>query len=137
LVPNYYELDDFQVRTPTDIIGQHIHLVKFDVTASDGAANGWNYESGTFGPKEVRDRIHAITNLGGLYGFDPQTGFVSLDKAKQKAVAVWPNKYASPPRGTVGDSENGLFGKPPPNQNWDGAMTTIYRWAIDPLLDWQ
>src|SRR5262249_23474135 len=35
------------------------------------------------------------------------------------------------------DSENGLFGKPPPNQNWDGAMTTIYRWAIDPLLDWQ
>src|SRR5205085_162446 len=29
LVPSYYELDDFQVRTPTDIIGQHIHLVKF------------------------------------------------------------------------------------------------------------
>jgi hypothetical protein len=24
LVPNYYELDDFQVRTPTDILGQHI-----------------------------------------------------------------------------------------------------------------
>ena len=37
LVPDYYELDDFQVRTPTDIIGQHIHLVKFDVTSSDGA----------------------------------------------------------------------------------------------------
>ena len=32
LVPNYYELDDFQVRTPTDILGQHIHLVKFDVS---------------------------------------------------------------------------------------------------------
>jgi len=28
LVPSYYELDDYQVRTPTDIIGQHIHLVK-------------------------------------------------------------------------------------------------------------
>ena len=47
LVPNYYELDDFQVRTPTDILGQHIHLVKFDVTSSDGAGNGFNYEDGT------------------------------------------------------------------------------------------
>jgi hypothetical protein len=68
LVPNYYELDDFQVRTPTDVIGQHIHLVKFDVTASDGAANGYNYEDGTFGPREVRDRIHAISNVGGIFG---------------------------------------------------------------------
>jgi hypothetical protein len=25
LVPNVYQLDDYQVRTPTDIIGQHIH----------------------------------------------------------------------------------------------------------------
>ena len=47
----YYELDDFQVRTPTDIIGQHIHLVKFDVTSSDGAGNGFNYEDGTFAPE--------------------------------------------------------------------------------------
>src|SRR5208282_3794723 len=61
LVPNYYELDDFQVRTPTDIIGEHIHLVKFDVTASDGASNGYNYESGTFSPEEVRERIFAST----------------------------------------------------------------------------
>src|SRR5262249_35623890 len=42
LVPNYYLVDDFQVRTPTDILGQHIHLVKFDVTSSDGAGNGFN-----------------------------------------------------------------------------------------------
>ena len=27
-MPTDRELDDFQVRTPTDIIGQHIHLVK-------------------------------------------------------------------------------------------------------------
>ena len=53
--PTYYELDDFQVRTPTDVIGQHIHLVKFDVTSSDGSANGFNYEDGTFSPHEVRD----------------------------------------------------------------------------------
>ena len=52
-MPGVYELDDFQVRTPTDIIGQHIHLVKFDVTSSDGAGNGFNYEDGTFSPDEV------------------------------------------------------------------------------------
>ena len=63
-MPDYYELDDFQVRTPTDIIGQHIHLVKFDVTSSDGAANGFNYEDGTFSPDEVRDRIDAINKCG-------------------------------------------------------------------------
>ena len=66
LVPNYYELDDFQVRTPTDIIGQHIHLVKFDVTSSDGAANGFNYEDGTFSPDEVRELIEGINKCGGL-----------------------------------------------------------------------
>ncbi len=32
------KLDDFQVATPTDTIGQHIHLVKFDVMSSDGSA---------------------------------------------------------------------------------------------------
>src|ERR1700761_2490056 len=66
LVPSYYELDDYQVRTPTDIIGQHIHLVKFDVLAADGAANGFNYEDGTFSPQEVQDRIAAISKSGGL-----------------------------------------------------------------------
>jgi hypothetical protein len=72
LVPNEYELDSFQVRTPTDILGQHIHLVKFDVTSSDGAANGWNYEDGSFSPDEVRERIAAINNGGGLGGVQLQ-----------------------------------------------------------------
>ena len=66
LVPSVYEQDDFEVRTPTDITGQHIHLVKFDVTASDGAANGYNYEDGSFSPDEVIERIHAINELGGI-----------------------------------------------------------------------
>ena len=60
LTPNVYELDDFQVKTPTDVIGQHIHLVKFDVTSSDGSANGFNYEDGTLSPQEVEERIHAL-----------------------------------------------------------------------------
>ena len=68
LTPHYFELDDFQVRTPTDVMGQHIHLVKFDVLASDGAGNGWNYEDGTFAPDEVLERIHAINAKGGLAG---------------------------------------------------------------------
>ncbi|HEV2763119.1 MAG TPA: multicopper oxidase domain-containing protein, partial [Pyrinomonadaceae bacterium] len=60
LVPRVYEQDDFQVKTPTDIMGQHIHLVKFDVLASDGAANGFNYEDGSLSPEEVIERINAI-----------------------------------------------------------------------------
>ena len=66
LVPKVYVQDDFQVRTPTDIMGQHIHLVKFDVMASDGAGNGWNYEDGTFSVEEVLSRIKAINKGGGL-----------------------------------------------------------------------
>jgi hypothetical protein len=73
LAPNVYELDDFQVRTPTDIMGQHIHLVKFDVTSSDGAGNGFNYEDGTFSPGEVLERIHAINAAGGLQAFNSTT----------------------------------------------------------------
>ena len=65
-----YELDDFQIRTPTDIIGQHIHLVKFDVTSSDGSGNGFNYEDGTFSPDEVIERIHAIRKQNACIGKD-------------------------------------------------------------------
>ena len=87
LVPNIYELDDFQVRTPTDVLGQHIHLVKFDVTSSDGAANGWNYEDGSFSPDEVRERINAIragnSCVGdGVSGGDPRDGTFECPVAK-------------------------------------------------------
>jgi hypothetical protein len=62
-LPHVLELDDFQVRTPTDTIGQHIHLVKFDVTSADGSANGFNYEDGTFAPDEIAHRICAAKNI--------------------------------------------------------------------------
>lgn len=58
-LPNAMGLDDFQIYTPTDTVGEHIHLVKFDVTSSDGSGNGWNYEDGTFSPEEVRERVIA------------------------------------------------------------------------------
>ncbi|CAM2066038.1 hypothetical protein SCOR_11700 [Sulfidibacter corallicola] len=122
LVPSYYELDDFQIRTPTDILGQHIHLVKFDVTASDGAANGFNYEDGSFSPDEVRDRIHAINREGGLFAWDPEAHFVDMDRQTELEVQAYRDHYA-------------FFGDPPCGQNWDGAQTTVQRWYADPLLN--
>ncbi|WP_224367840.1 copper oxidase [Hyalangium versicolor] len=107
LVPSTYRVDDFQVTTPTDIIGQHIHLVKFDVTSADGAANGWNYEDGAFSPDEVRERIVAINKAGGLNG-----------NANPKLLTPLP-----PPK---------VFGNDPA---FVGAQTTLQRWYADPILD--
>ncbi len=111
LVPSVYELDDFQVRTPTDIVGQHIHLVKFDVTSSDGSANGFNYEDGTFSPDEVRDRIDAITRSGGLYS---DFGGSAQTPVKAKAIPFFGNG---------------------PDCKWLGAQATIQRWFADPIRD--
>jgi hypothetical protein len=111
LVPDYYELDAFQVRTPTDILGQHIHLVKFDVTSSDGAANGWNYEDGAFSPREVQGRITAINRGGGLL----------LPGGSRQTLQPEPHPF---------------FGKfPQYRDQWLGAQTEIQRWYADPLLD--
>ncbi|HEX8719809.1 MAG TPA: hypothetical protein VF736_04150, partial [Pyrinomonadaceae bacterium] len=109
LAPNVYELDDFQVRTPTDIMGQHIHLVKFDVTSSDGSGNGWNYEDGTFSPDEVIERIHAIRRRNSCTGLDrgdPRDGTFTCPVAR-----------AHPVLGTL------------------GAQTTVQRWYADNTLN--
>jgi manganese oxidase len=71
LIPNEMQQDDFQVHASTDVMGQHIHLVKFDVTTSDGAGNGWNYEEGAFTAQEVQERIHAIDAPGGTWNGSP------------------------------------------------------------------
>jgi hypothetical protein len=133
LVPNYYEMDDFQVRTPTDVLGQHIHLVKFDVTASDGAGNGFNYEDGTFSPQEVRERIAAINAKGGIYQFEEQAPFNTKLKTKaQKQLRV---RRVAEDYPLPGHTDVSLFGQPPPFQNWDGAQTTIQRFDTDPTLN--
>ena len=67
LTPASRPLDDFSAHAPTDIVGQHAHLVSFDLTASSGVAGGFNYEDGAYAPGEVRDRIGAI-NSGSRYG---------------------------------------------------------------------
>jgi hypothetical protein len=132
LVPNVYQLDDYQVRTPTDIIGQHIHLVKFDVMSADGAANGWNYEDGTLSPDEVRERIEAF-NHGGVLVDESGEPILDAEGNPQEAPAfinlageaVELTPAAHPSFGATG----------PQGQNWLGARTTIQRWYADPLLE--
>jgi hypothetical protein len=113
LVPEFYELDDYQVRTPTDIIGQHIHLPKWDLTTTDGSANGWNYEDGTLSPGAVVERIHAIRafNLC-TEPTDPRDGTGACPVAKAHPYF-------------------GQFNRP----DWMGARTTMQRWFADPLLN--
>jgi hypothetical protein len=109
LVPNALEADDFQIFTPTDTIGQHIHLVKFDVTSSDGAGNGWNYEDGTFSFQEVLARIEKANADGGAF---PADGTLE-------------------PQGT----QVRLMARPHPRLGTLGAQTSVQRWWADPLED--
>ncbi|NLI80974.1 MAG: copper oxidase [Deltaproteobacteria bacterium] len=112
LVPNVYQMDDYQVRTPTDIIGQHIHLVKFDVTSSDGSGNGWNYEDGTFSPHEVRERIEALNHGGGLTRISGQVD-----------TNLQPVPHPDP----------AFAGLPLELRN--GAQTTLQRWYADRTMN--
>ncbi|MFD2191030.1 hypothetical protein [Pistricoccus aurantiacus] len=63
--PGQTSKDAFQVATPVDVIGQHIHLVKFDVTASDGSGNGFNYEDGTLARDHIGHLLEAANAPGG------------------------------------------------------------------------
>ncbi|MCA1592992.1 MAG: copper oxidase [Acidobacteria bacterium] len=101
-------LDDFQIFQGTDIIGQHIHLVKFDVTSSDGAGNGYNYESGGFAADAVRERIAANN------AFQTRTG------GTQILTAVKNPKFEQ---------------LDPTGNGFAGAQTLIERWWADPLIN--
>jgi hypothetical protein len=118
LMPKEYQLDDFQVRSPTDVVGQHIHLVKFDVLASDGAGNGFNYEDGSFSPGEVRERIAAIRSQNGCTGTDARNGTFDCPQAK-----IHPFFGAGPDKNNDGQPD------------WVGAQTTVQRWWVDPVRD--
>lgn len=116
LVPNYFELDDYQVRTPTDIIGQHIHLPKWDLTTTDGSANGWNYEDGTLAPGAVVERIHAINAFNPTGAGNPAD---SAGRAPGTPLAPADHPYF------------GQFGV----AEWKGARTTLQRWFSDPVVN--
>jgi hypothetical protein len=129
LVPDYYELDDFQVRTPTDVIGQHIHLVKFDVTSSDGAGNGYNYEDGTLGPAIVREWIKSTNQCpnGDESCNNCAAGlFASLSISGGAASPA-------PPRRCLTPKTIPYFGKGP-HDSYVGAQATIQRWSADPVF---
>ena len=122
LVPGVYEIDDYQVRTPTDIIGQHIHLPKWDLTTTDGAANGWNYEDGTMAASALRERIHAIRKFNACVGVesgDPRDGTGACPVAKEHPY--W---------GKVAAQLGGRF-----PEEWKGARTTMQRWFTDPIVN--
>ncbi len=124
LTPEVYEVDDYQVRTPTDIIGQHIHLPKWDLTTTDGAANGWNYEDGTLAAGAVRERIHALNE------------FLLTPGRVHKAGIGSPAGFLPP--GALSAAEHPYFnGVAPPELQplWIGARTTTQRWFIDPVVN--
>ena len=125
LVPAVYELDDYQIRTTTDIIGQHIHLPKWDLTTTDGSANGWNYEDGTLSPDSVRERIAAIN------AFNP-TGAGNPANSKGLAAGAPLTPLDHPFFGAVQPASIwSADGKPA----WQGARTTLERWFSDPVVN--
>ncbi|NVJ26357.1 multicopper oxidase domain-containing protein [Myxococcus sp. AM011] len=111
LIPAHLEPDDFQIYTPTDVIGQHIHLVKFDVTAADGAGNGWNYEDGTLSADTVAHRIHLANAAGGAFAAD--------GNVTETGTRVYLTAPASHPR----------IPRAPGT-----AQTSVQRWWADPLI---
>lgn len=132
LIPSNLNLDDFQVFSPTDTIGQHIHLVKFDVTSSDGSGNGWNYEDGTFSPDELRERIIANNAYKGVAELKPLTHRLflpggALDTPEFRDKGLCPATLPADPI----LAERALEEHP-----WCGAQSTLQRWWADPLLNY-
>ena len=66
LMPAHLDEDDFQMFTPSDMVGLHMHQVKFDM-GSDGGMNGFNYENGSHSPEEVMMMVEAINAAGGAF----------------------------------------------------------------------
>lgn len=139
--------------SPTDVIGQHIHLVKFDVTSSDGSGNGWNYEDGTLAADEVRERIvaynrHLIETTDTMKAqklLEPKThplflrGGAMFDPAGKDKRGICPR--APVVRGP-GESNEGWIRRwevwslnATKEHPWCGAQTTIQRWWADPVLN--
>ena len=70
LLPEYLEENAFQLRTRTDIVGHHVHLVKFDTITSDGAANGWNNIAGARKYETLVERFFADEELRTVFFHD-------------------------------------------------------------------
>lgn len=134
-VPNALALDDFQIYTPTDTIGQHIHLVKFDVTSSDGSGNGWNYEDGTFSPEEVRERVLAYNVAAAKRGAAPLS--LKTHPLFERACAAGDSRCAAlQQRGTCPpDAARMSLKELAEKHPFCGAQRTVQRWYADPIFD--
>lgn len=69
-LPEFIEGSAFQLKTLTDIVGYHIHLVKFDTIVSDGAANGWNNIAGARKYETLIERFFANEELNTVFFHD-------------------------------------------------------------------
>ena len=69
-LPEFIEGNEFQLKTLTDIVGYHIHLVKFDTIVSDGAANGWNNIAGARKCETLIERFFANEELNAVLFHD-------------------------------------------------------------------
>ncbi|WP_100526161.1 cupredoxin domain-containing protein [Paracoccus aminovorans] len=130
-LPKDLELDDFQVRTPTDTIGQHIHLVKFDVTSSDGSGNGWNYEDGTFAADELMARRCASLESARPLADRPDWGVRAADAALCKAARDKADPLSRIWRLPL-DGTSRVEGREIANRTL--FQTTVQRWFADPVL---
>lgn len=150
LVPKDFYADDYQITTPTDVIGQHIHLPKWDLTSADGSANGWNYEDGTFSPGAVRERIHAVNAWNEAQRAAGRPDVVNPYDGTQAPLVPSSHPYFGTLTGhQYADCEarwralGGDFEKFehsygfPGACDWLGARTTLQRWFSDPLVNAQ
>lgn len=69
-LPEFIGGNEFQLKTLTDIVGYHIHLVKFDTIVSDGAANGWNNIAGARKYETLIERFFANEELNTVFFHD-------------------------------------------------------------------
>ncbi len=70
LLPEFIEGSPFQLRTLTDIVGFHIHLLKFDTIVSDGSSNGWNNIAGARQYETLIERFFANEELNAVLFHD-------------------------------------------------------------------
>ncbi len=69
-LPETLAATEFQLKTLTDNISFHIHLVKFDVITSDGGANGYNNIASVFYGETLVERYYADEELNACFFHD-------------------------------------------------------------------
>lgn len=69
-LPLWFGGNEFVRLQRTNLVGQHVHLVKFDPLGSDGASNGWNYVSGAFENQTLVERWYIDEELRSVFTHD-------------------------------------------------------------------